>query len=81
MLVSTIPPPVWRNPVGAAYCAWLETQLKGPGVSPQGYLIFDKTLEDCVILRELADAPKKQSKRNLGVHQFQALVIANRSRF
>jgi hypothetical protein len=45
VLVSTIAPPVWRNPVGAAYCTWLETQLKGPGVSPQGYLVANETLD------------------------------------
>jgi hypothetical protein len=27
--VSTTPPPVWRNPVSTAFCAWLATQLKG----------------------------------------------------
>jgi hypothetical protein len=32
-----------------------------------------------VILRDLADAPQAVGKRNLGVHQFQGLVIANRS--
>ena len=48
VLVSTVPPPLWRNPVGAAYCAWLETQLKGPGASPQGDLIVDKTLDEAL---------------------------------
>jgi hypothetical protein len=54
VLVSTIAPPVWRNPVGAAYCSWLETQLKGPGASPQGYVIANETLDQvlCDVVTE-----------------------------
>ncbi|MBV9270714.1 MAG: hypothetical protein JO165_06445, partial [Candidatus Eremiobacteraeota bacterium] len=45
ILVTAVPPPVFRNPVGAAFCAWLQAQLKGPGVSPEGHLIYDKPLD------------------------------------
>ncbi len=55
ILVSTAPPPVFRNPVGAAFCAWLETQLKGPGVSANGYLLYDKTFD--LALCEIVTAP------------------------
>lgn len=54
ILVSSTPPPVWRNPVGAAYCDWLATQLNGPGVSAQGYQTIDKTLDQvlCDVVTE-----------------------------
>ena len=55
ILVSSIPPPVWRNPVGSAYCDWLETQLKGPGVSRQGYLTVDQSLDQ--VLCDAVTAP------------------------
>lgn len=36
ILVSSIKPTVWENPVGLAFCTWLDVQLKGPGMSPTG---------------------------------------------
>ena len=55
ILVSAIPQPGWRNPVGVAYCTWLETQLKGPGVSPRGYAIVNDTIDQA--LCEYVTAP------------------------
>lgn len=52
--VSTTPPVPWRNPAGAAFCAWLDAQLKGPGVSANAHVLVDRTLEQalCAVVTE-----------------------------
>lgn len=52
--VSTVAPAVWRNPVGAAFCDWLDAKLKGPGSTPRGLQLIDQTLDHalCAIVTE-----------------------------
>jgi hypothetical protein len=45
ILVTSKPPPVWVNPVGKAFCQWLNVKLNGPGSSAPAQVLFHETLE------------------------------------
>jgi hypothetical protein len=46
--VSTVAPTAWRNPIGAAFCNWLDAKLKGPGSTPQGIDLVDLSLDQAL---------------------------------
>lgn len=46
--VSTKAPAAWRNPVSAAFCAWLDAQIKGPAASPATLAVSDRTLDRAI---------------------------------
>jgi hypothetical protein len=54
VLVSSKPPVAWRNPVGAAFCEWLDVKLSGPGTNPRGEALYKQTLTDvlCDVITE-----------------------------
>ncbi|MGC2407354.1 MAG: hypothetical protein WA431_13185, partial [Candidatus Cybelea sp.] len=54
VLVSSTAPVDWINPLGKAFCEWLEVKLKGPGSSPLGQQLYNETLEEalCTIITE-----------------------------
>ncbi len=45
VLVSAAPPVPWSNPIGTAFCEWLEVKLNGPGQDPAGQTLANETLD------------------------------------
>jgi len=54
VVVTSKRPPDWTNPIGRAFCEWLDVKLKGPGSSAPAQVLHGKTLDEilCAIITE-----------------------------
>jgi len=46
VVVTSTPPPVWINPVGRAFCEWLDVKLTGPGSSAPAQKLYNASLAE-----------------------------------